>query len=74
MGSLFSGPDTPTPPPPPAPPDPNMMETQKQLAAAAEAQRQRVQGGRASTIMTGANGLDSNQYAQGVSRQTLLGT
>ncbi len=68
MGGLIS-PKRPKAPPPPPPP-PEKDDSEVQAAAAAERERQRKARGRASTILTGGEGLTTNAST---ARKQLLG-
>lgn len=70
MGGIFSSPKVPAAPAPapaPEPPPPPPERTDAEIAALAEKQRRRFfakQGGRASTMLTGASGVsEANQSA-----------
>ena len=73
MGKLFGG-KTPKAPPPPAPPPPPPAEdtsAQDAMKLAEEGQRQRAAKGRASTILTGGDGLEDDQIV--TAKKKLLG-
>lgn len=68
---MFSGPKTPDPPPPPPPADPPPTEVSEEVVEARRSNRAqaRLRQGRAGTILTSPQGLNSEQ-SQG---KTLLG-
>ena len=70
MGGIFSKPTAPAPPPPPPPPPtPSSTEADDQ---AKKRERQRAGRGRASTLLTGARGLEGGGNAS-LSSRSLLG-
>ena len=68
MSGILSTPPAPALPPPPAPPGPSSADVQAK--AAAERKRLAAQRGRASTILTGGQGVVDDG---GVAKKTLLG-
>ena len=69
MGGIFSAPKAPPPPPPPPPP-PERSSAEVAAEAAAERKRLRAQRGRASTILTGGQGVANGSA---VATKQLLG-
>jgi hypothetical protein len=70
MSALFSTPDIPSPAPPPTPPPIEDEDARLEEVKEEERQRQKAKKGRASTILTGPQGLAGPATVQ---RKTLLG-
>jgi hypothetical protein len=74
MTSFFSPPKMKEPAPPPAPPEQDATaKAEMDAAAAAERKRRNAAQGRASTILTGGQGVNDNGAQSGNATKILLG-